>query len=193
MTAAMTPGFDDPVAQTQSAFRALMEAMARPGRIQTLPAPAAVPDGLHAAAAAIMLTLADADTRLWTDAPLRARDWIVFHTGVQLADAPEDADVLLATGTPPALLRLRAGTDEAPQDGATLVLQLPGLDGGAEWRLAGPGIADRHALRPHGLPPGFIAEWARNGARFPRGCDLFLVSGRQVAGLPRTTRIEEAA
>ena len=88
---------------------------------------------------------------------------------------------------------LRAGTDEVPQDGATLILQLSGLATEAGWHLKGPGIRDHHALRADGLPPGFAQAWVRNGARFPRGCDLFLTARERLAGLPRTTRLTEPA
>jgi alpha-D-ribose 1-methylphosphonate 5-triphosphate synthase subunit PhnH len=187
----MTPGFADPVADAQASFRAMMEAMARPGRIQPLPVPAGLPRGLHAAAAAAVLTLADAETPLWTDAGAEARDWIVFHTGAPLVADPSEADFLLATGTPPPPSALRAGTDEAPQESATLILQVQALAAGSGWRLTGPGIADHHALLAEGLPPGFAAAWAEGAARFPRGCDLFLTAGERIAALPRTTCIVE--
>jgi alpha-D-ribose 1-methylphosphonate 5-triphosphate synthase subunit PhnH len=189
----MTPGFADPVADAQASFRAMMEATARPGRIQSLPVPAGLPLGLHAAGAAAVLTLADAETPLWTDAGAEARDWIVFHTGAPLVADPAEADFLLAIGAPPALSSLRAGTDEAPQEGATLILQVRGLMAGSGWCLTGPGIADRHALLAEGLQPGFAAAWAEGTACFPRGCDLFLAAGDRIAALPRTTRIVEPA
>jgi alpha-D-ribose 1-methylphosphonate 5-triphosphate synthase subunit PhnH len=40
-----------------------------------------------------------------------------------------------------------------------------------------------------GLPDGFAARWAANRAAFPRGVDVILCAGRDVAALPRTTAI----
>jgi alpha-D-ribose 1-methylphosphonate 5-triphosphate synthase subunit PhnH len=187
----MRPGFADPVLDAQAAFRAVMEAMARPGTVRRLAAAPDAPPPLAPAAAAVLLALADADTPLWTDAPEEARGWIAFHTGAPLLAAPEEAAFLLATGAMPPLARLRAGSDEAPQEGATLIAQVEALRPGAGWRLSGPGIAQAHRLAVAGLPADFPAQWAANAARFPRGVDLVLAAGDALAAFPRTLRIAE--
>lgn len=187
----MRPGFADPVLDAQAAFRAVMEAMARPGRVLRLAAPPAPPPPLAPAAAAALLALADAETPLWTDAPEEARGWIAFHSGAPLLAAPGEAEFLLATAAMPPLGLLRAGSDEAPQEGATLILQVEALQPGAGWRLSGPGIAEEHRLAVCGLPADFPAQWAANAARFPRGVDLVLAAGDALAAFPRTLRIEE--
>ena len=80
----MTLAFDETALASQAAFRALMNALARPGEIgpvvgMTAPAP------LAPAAAAIIVTLADYETPVWIDAYLAATpaiaDWIRFQTG----------------------------------------------------------------------------------------------------------------
>lgn len=187
----MKPGFADPVLDAQSAFRAAMEAMARPGRIQEVAPPEGVPDGLAPAAAALLLTLVDADTPLWTDAGEEARGWIAFHCGAPLV-APGEAAFALVTGALPPLDRFRCGTDEAPQDGATVILQVPRLSASGSWRLSGPGIETEHRLEVEGTPSAFVAEWEARRAGFPCGVDLFLCAGPRLAALPRTVRIEEA-
>lgn len=188
----MRPGFADPVFGAQEGFAALMEAMARPGRIQRCDVLHDIPEGLAPSAAAALLTLADAETPVWTDAEGAARDWIAFHTGAPLVSAPGAAQFLLATRGMPALAPLDAGTDETPQDSATLIIQLTALRDAAGWRLTGPGIETAHHLSAEGLPDDFRAQWAANNAQFPRGVDLVLCAGDRLAALPRTTRIEEA-
>jgi alpha-D-ribose 1-methylphosphonate 5-triphosphate synthase subunit PhnH len=170
-----------------------MDAMARPGRLQRVACLAEVPPGLHQAAAAVLLTLADSDTLLWTDAMSEARQWMAFHAGARFTDHPGEADFLLATASPPPLAQLRPGSDEAPQDSATLIVQVGALAVEAGWRLTGPGIETRHSLRVEGLATGFLGQWQGNAARFPCGVDLVLTAGDTLAALPRTTRIEEAA
>jgi alpha-D-ribose 1-methylphosphonate 5-triphosphate synthase subunit PhnH len=187
----MRPGFAEPVLGAQAAFRALMEAMARPGRVQRLASPPDAPPPLAPAAAAALLALADSETPVWTDAPATAREWIAFHTGARLVEAVAEAEFLLATGPLPALASLRAGSDEAPQEGATLIVQVAALEAGAGWRLSGPGIADVHHLSVTGLPGDFMDQWRSNARRFPRGVDLVLAAGDRLAALPRTVRIEE--
>jgi alpha-D-ribose 1-methylphosphonate 5-triphosphate synthase subunit PhnH len=66
---------------------------------------------------------------------------------------------------------------------------VPSLTGGPDLVLRGPGINDHWLAAPQGLPADFLAQWADNRVLFPRGVDLLLVSGGQVMGLPRTTRI----
>ncbi len=188
----MKPAFTDPVFGAQESFRALMDAMARPGRIQRCDVLPDLPAALAPAAAAALLALADAETPVWTDATGEARDWIAFHTGAPLVAEVGKAQFLLATGPIPTLSTLAPGTDEVPQDSATLILQLEALAEGSGWRLTGPGIEHEHRLDARGLPADFAAQWAANRKGFPTGVDLVLCAGTQLAALPRTTRIEEA-
>jgi len=187
----MKPGFADPVFGAQESFAALMNAMARPGRIQACAALQDLPPGLEPAAAAALLTLADAETPLWTDAEGEARDWIAFHTGASFA-ALAEAQFALALGPMPRLAALNQGSDETPQESATLILQIAALDDDAGWHLTGPGIEHEHRLATEGLPGDFATQWAANRAQFPRGVDLVLCAGARLAALPRTTRIAEA-
>jgi len=60
----LTPGFADPVLDAQACFRAILEAMSRPGRIQRIAAHITPPAPLCTAAGAALLSLADADTPL---------------------------------------------------------------------------------------------------------------------------------
>jgi len=184
-------GFADPVLEAQRCFRALLEAMSRPGRVQRLATGLEPPSPLSQAAAAVLLTLADSDTPVWTDAGAGAADWLRFHAGCPLAAAPEGATFLLACAAPPPLAALQAGTEEEPHRSATLVLQVAELQEGAGWRLTGPGIESVHRLLVKGLPDGFLAAWTANHARFPRGVDVVLCAGDRLAALPRSTRIEE--
>ena len=182
------PGFADPVRDSQAVFRAVLDAMARPGRIHRVAAPAEPPPGLHRATAAVLLTLVDAETPLFLGPNAEpARDWILFHCGAPLVPAAQDR---FALGNVP-LASLPAGTDEEPETSATLILQLDGLGEGPPLRLEGPGLATPNRLAVRGLPPGFVAQWRANRALFPRGVDVILCASDRLAALPRTVRIEE--
>jgi alpha-D-ribose 1-methylphosphonate 5-triphosphate synthase subunit PhnH len=187
----LTPGFAEPMPEAQACFRALLEAMARPGRVQRLAGLPEAPAPLAPAAAAVLLTLADAETPVWTDAGPAAEEWVRFHAGCPLVAEPGAAGFLLATAGTPELATLEPGSEEEPHRSATLVLQVAALEEGRGWRLTGPGIETDHRLRVAGLASGFLAAWAANGARFPRGVDLVLCAGDRLTALPRTTRIEE--
>ncbi len=190
----LTPGFAAPVTDAQRCFRALLEAMARPGRVQRLlVVPAAPPAPLAPAAAAVLLTLADADTPVWLDAGPDAAAWLRFHAGCPIVEDPGAASFLLAARQPPPpLASLDAGTEEEPHRSATLILQVEALEeAAAGWRLTGPGIEAAHHLLVRGAPAGFLDSWAANRARFPRGVDVVLAAGAdRLAALPRTVAIE---
>ncbi|WP_270934252.1 phosphonate C-P lyase system protein PhnH [Falsiroseomonas oryzae] len=185
-------GFADPVLDAQAGFRAVLEAMSRPGRVQQMVAPPEVPPGLSPAAASVLLTLADAATPLRLAAGAEAEAWARFHCGCPLV-ADGAAFVLDPAAS---LLALDAGTEEEPERGATLILEVASLQEGPRdercWRLTGPGIKDAQRLQVGGAPAGFVADWARNRARFPRGVDVILCAGTRIAALPRSVSIEDA-
>jgi alpha-D-ribose 1-methylphosphonate 5-triphosphate synthase subunit PhnH len=182
------PGFADPVADAQAAFRALLDAMARPGTIHE--APCVIPPApLGRAAASVLLTLVDADTPLWLDeASMAAREWLAFHCGAPLTDDP--AAAAFATGIGMKKLDIfSAGSDAAPEDSATLIVELPALGAGPAYRLSGPGLRAPALLRAEGLPADFSAQWATNHALYPRGIDLVLCAGARFCCLPRSVQL----
>jgi alpha-D-ribose 1-methylphosphonate 5-triphosphate synthase subunit PhnH len=183
-------GFADPVLDAQRCFRVVLEAMARPGRVFRLPMALTPPPPLNLAAAALLLTLTDADTPVWLDAP-EAGDWLRFHAGCPLVAEPGQAGFALASGPMPPLALLEAGTEEEPHRSATLLVQVRALEAGSGWRLTGPGIEHKHSLHVDGLPADFLGQWQANRARFPRGVDVVLCAGDALAALPRTVAIEE--
>lgn len=187
----LTPGFADPVLDAQASFRAILEAMSRPGRIQRIDARITPPAPLCSAAGATLLSLADADTPLWLDAGDAVAEWLRFHCGAPITPDIGAARFVVACGAAPSLEALDIGTDEDPQLGATLVLQVAGLVAGDGWRLTGPGIQHEHRLGVLGAPAGFVAAWARNQAVFPRGVDVLLCAGDSIAALPRSVMIAE--
>ena len=182
---AIDGGFADAPRDSAYAFRAVMEAMACPGRIVNL-AGVVAPAPVSRAAAAVLLTLCDPDTPLWL-APSHdttaLRAWLAFHTGAPVA-TPETCR--FALGTWAALLpvdRFAAGTPEYPDRSATLIVERPTLvnEGPA---LTGPGIRDMARLD---LPE--TDAFRCNAARFPLGFDCIFTSGNGLAALPRSTRI----
>lgn len=185
-------GFPDPVLDAQRCFRSVLEAMARPGRVFRIEAALTPPAPLGLAAGVVLLTLADADTPVWLDAPAAA-DWLRFHAGCPLVAEPGAAQFVLATGAMPPLATLAPGSEEDPQLAATLLVQVRALRAGEGWRLRGPGIEHEHRLAVDGLPDDFLAQWAANRAGFPRGVDVVLCAGDALAALPRTVAIAEAA
>lgn len=185
------PGFADPVAQAQSTFRAVLDAMARPGTLHQAGATLAPPAPLAPATAAVLLTLVDHDTPLHI-APdcAAATDWLTFHCGTAPGDSP--ACPFAVALTLPDLATLNAGSDEAPEASTTLVLQVAALGSGTAFILAGPGLKAPARFQAEGLPDDFAARWAANHALFPRGIDLILCAGTTLAAIPRSISVREA-
>ncbi len=208
----VTPGFTQPVHGAQSVFRELLEAMSRPGRVRAL-APDAL-QGLHAPAlrdatmgramAALLLTLLDAETTLQLGAALATPQAIAFcrfHTGVNVAEPGAGAafSAWRAQDVTPALWdELCDGSDESPQLGATLLIEVAALGTDAATprgrslglRLRGPGIESMHLLNVGGLDAEFWRQRIAMQPRFPRGIDLVLCCADRLAAIPRSTFIE---
>jgi alpha-D-ribose 1-methylphosphonate 5-triphosphate synthase subunit PhnH len=187
----LQPGFADPVAGAQSCFRAVLDAMARPGCIREAGADLAPPAPLAPATAAVLLTLLDYDTPVWLDpAAAAAGAWIGFHCGAPIVAAIGACRFAVALSLPK-LATLPAGTHEAPEDAATLVLQVNAFGRGRSYRLAGPGLRAPALLSVDGLPAGFASAWQDNHALFPRGVDIVLCAGTALAALPRSVALQE--
>ncbi|TCL95869.1 alpha-D-ribose 1-methylphosphonate 5-triphosphate synthase subunit PhnH [Rhizobium sp. PP-WC-2G-219] len=188
-------GFAEPVFGSQRAFRALMDAFARPGSVADLSDLASPPAPMSPAAGAILLALADVDTPVFFEMDmLGAKAWVGFHTGATATnDALSARFVLLAPDSDCAgWSRFAVGTAEYPDRSATLLLPVAALHGGQRLTLSGPGIETPTDIAPQGLPTGFAHVMAANRAGFPLGFDLVLVAGSEALALPRTTRIQEA-
>lgn len=189
-------GFADPVLAGQRAFKAVMDALSRPGTVQPLPNEARPPHPLDPGLAEIALTLCDHDTPVWLDSILAdapaVADWLAFHVGAPLTSDPAAAAFAFASSaeTLSAFPHFALGTDEYPDRSTTIVLAIPALTGGPTLTLRGPGIKGEASIAPTGLPADFAAQWAENREAFPRGIDLLLVAPEGLVGLSRTTRIE---
>lgn len=187
-------GFADPVHDSQAVFRAVMRAMARPGTIETLGFDLASPP-LPVAAAAACLALADFETPLWLSPSLQRgtaiADYLRFHTGAPLANAPNGAAFVVvdARCDPLDLAEFAQGTVEYPDRGATAILICDHLGAELSLSLSGPGIQKIAELGFSPMPDGFAKQWAINRAAFPLGVDMILAASNTLACLPRSTRI----
>lgn len=168
-------------ALTRETFLALMWSLSYPGRPYALPAG----DPFRA----IADTLLDLETSYFTPDVLLGEvlgrsgarslppERAAYHFYPQL----DRADLLT-------VMQADAGTLLYPDRGATLFIGCE-FGGDTLLHLSGPGISP---VCPTTVPiDGIPAEfWTRRAAhRYPLGWDVYLVSGSQIVGLPRTTRI----
>ena len=183
---AISGGFANPPVDAARVFRAVLNAMARPGRIETV-APVAAPAPVSPAAAAVLLMLCDGETPLFLapghDRP-EIRDWIAFHIGAPIVARGEAMFALGSWTELQPLADFRIGTAEYPDRSATLIVEMEDLT--AEGvRLTGPGIETEAWLN---LPD--TAAFRANRALFPLGLDFCFTAAERLAALPRSTKVE---
>jgi alpha-D-ribose 1-methylphosphonate 5-triphosphate synthase subunit PhnH len=190
-------GLANPVFDTQAIFRGLMDALSRPGTpVDLARSGLQPPEGLSAAAAATVLSLADHDTPVWLAGGKThvAARWLAFHAGAPATSDAGEASFAVINGAAatPLLKDFPAGDERYPDRSATVIVECSGLEGGAPVTLSGPGIRGSVVIAPTGLHAGFWAEIISNAQRYPLGIDLLLAAGSRVIGLPRSTQIGEA-
>jgi alpha-D-ribose 1-methylphosphonate 5-triphosphate synthase subunit PhnH len=196
LTTALANGFQEPVFDSQRAFRAAMEALANPGRLR--PIGRELGDApLPAAAAALILALCDFETPLFLAPSVSAlpgvADYLRFHTDAMLV-AERAVSAFALVDLAHDYLDLSAfaqGTPEYPDRSATVIAIVESLAEGPAMILSGPGIAGMAELRITGLPGDFVNQWRANRAVFPLGVDLIFATSDAIVGLPRSTRIVE--
>lgn len=165
-------------ARTNDTYEALIWVLARPGFIKPLPEPGF---------ACIIETLVDRECSVHADEPDTVQ--LAERAGAQLTSVEEADHVFISSlKTADMLKQLAVGSDLHPDNGATLVVA-SNFGSGLPLRLSGPGVDNELEIRVGQLPEDI---WATREAcsRYPMGFDMFLVDGRQVLGLPRSTKVE---
>ncbi|WP_196259311.1 phosphonate C-P lyase system protein PhnH [Pelagibacterium limicola] len=190
----LLPGFADPVFDAQSAFRATLDAMSYPGRVQTVPTSLATPEPLGIAAGSLALALFDFDTPVWLEPVLAegpAAGYLRFHCGCPVVSGMGEARFALVNAASlPRLDNFGIGEDRYPDRSATLVIAVPSLTDGPGTRWTGPGIDGSIGVQIAGLPDDFWAQWADNRELYPQGIDVIFTCGKSLVGLPRTINVE---
>jgi alpha-D-ribose 1-methylphosphonate 5-triphosphate synthase subunit PhnH len=178
----------DPIWQAetqQQNYRALLEAMSRPGSRQAL-------HGVNessSASLAVLAALIDGSVSLSDpQGLLKNSERTLLQTALT---EPEQADYLLCCGQQSPSFEPKLGTLPSPETSATLVVEISSVsDGELRFKLSGPGIQAQRECAVAGLNPDWLARREEWVCGFPLGVDLILVDKDQVVALPRTTRVE---
>ena len=185
-TDALLGGFDNAPVQSAKGFRAALNALSRPGHIETIEG-AVAPAPVSPAAATLMLVLCDAETPIYlaegfdTDV---LREWIAFHIGAPIAEPSDAAFALGHWDDLMPLSQFPIGTPEYPDRSTTLIVEVETLSQEG-CRLTGPGIREAAFLN---LPDP--TAFRDNRVLFPQGLDFFLTCENRLAGVPRSTIVE---
>ena len=189
------PGFQNLVHDSQSTFRTLLNALARPGKALEVSAKLTPPLGLNIACAAACLTLLDLETQVWLLPGLNeeVKNWLLFHTGCRFTEDTQQADfaVISDIDKMPNLAVFKQGIPVYPENSTTLLIILDGqeidLPVGKEPTLTGAGINEQITM-PINLPNFFWQQWQQNHDSYPLGVDIYFFLENQVTGLPRTSQ-----
>lgn len=190
----MRAGLADPVLDAQGIFRSVLDALAHPGRVVTVPSALEPPTPLGPATAAVCLTLLDFETPVWLDPAARTPEvlaYLRFHCGAPICQSPEDAAFsVLADGLHLFPLgRFQTGSDEYPDRSTTVIVQAGKILEGVGRRLTGPGIDGERQIDLQGVSGRLWDMLRENQSLFPRGIDVLVTAGPRLVGLPRTTRV----
>lgn len=205
----------DPVHDTRATFRALVDAMSRPGTVQD---GSATPMD-HA----VVSTLVDHEVGIRTD-DTELEEALAAEGRLTKATF-DTADIVHVSGDTDGRIRdVRRGTLKEPSDGATVIYRIDELtpEGGDErtangatdpneddepkpvngptaeprndryclLELSGPGVPGTQTLGVAGLATADIDAIADAGSTFPRGIDVVLTTERRVAAVPRSADVE---
>lgn len=183
----------DTVFDSQRVFRCLLQAVSQPGKLFTLPPFSC--DALEAVARALL----DHEVTFCAvggDAS-EVETGLSELTGARVSPV-EEADFALISGgdSAGAMLRLKPGTLEHPERGATAIYAVEELSNSdtLSLELSGPGVPGRRTLGVGGIERPEAAAIQKTRLDYPLGIDVYLVDGAgRVAGLPRSTRLEVIA
>lgn len=181
-------------AREQQTFRALLNAMARPGVIGNVP----LHDigGDFAAALSVIESLVDHEVT-FAVLPERADiiDAVLRQTGSRVAALEDAAYVLCESGSLAGVLdAAKDGTLEFPDRGATIVCRVESIAESAAGALvlSGPGIKDTATVRIEGFSPEAQALLADRNSHPPLGLDVvFVTADGRVTCINRNTKLKE--
>ncbi len=179
----------DPVHDTRETFRALLDAMSRPGTVEKVPT--------GPADRAVVATLTDHEVSFHT-ADDRLAEALAAEERYEPAPATS-ADIVHARGAPDWDVReLRRGSLQDPSDGTTVVYRVTSLAAepelesspdGTTVRLTGPGVPGER-VAAIGLPPEEVAALAEAQSTYPRGVDAVFAAEDRLLAVPRSASMD---
>jgi alpha-D-ribose 1-methylphosphonate 5-triphosphate synthase subunit PhnH len=180
----------DPVHDTRACFRALVDAMSRPGIVAESPT--------EPADHAVFATLVDHEVSCFTpDETLRTT--LENEGRLTEADRPEACIVHAPDPAECPVGDLTKGSLKEPSHGATVVYRVEDLaqepeTGQTETTLviSGPGVQGHRRLGIDGFAPTDAQALADAQSSYPRGVDAVLTTDRAIAALPRSVDLEVA-
>ncbi len=186
----------DKVFDTQRIYRLVLDSMARPGKLNSLPVLSINPPSrLNQFAAEVLLTLLDSETGLCLLPDDQAMiDYLIVNTGAVSCPLPAaDFIVVMGTAARPELSDVCRGTLLSPEQGATLIIMVDSLAAAGKRikvTLQGPGIKGESALHISGLHSDILETITGLNQEYPLGVDVVYVDhAGTIACVPRSSSL----
>jgi|LGVE01.1.fsa_nt_gb alpha-D-ribose 1-methylphosphonate 5-triphosphate synthase subunit PhnH len=186
------PAFDV-IFDSQRIFRSLLDAMANPGRIITLPEIDIKPPAANRYPLLLFMTLLDHEVSFCVmgGAQTQITGYLKTNTGSKESRLENSDFILVCGGSSHGLIRgARVGTLEYPDESATVIYDAGsiGYDGGdVLFELSGPGIADKRMIGTSGIEQNEIEDVLAM-RDYPLGLDLiFSDKAGRIVCIPRST------
>jgi alpha-D-ribose 1-methylphosphonate 5-triphosphate synthase subunit PhnH len=183
----------------QRAFRKLLQAMSRPGRVYVLPPVPPVGRKPWGAMLTLLESLIDHEVRfavIGQNGSGELQSLIAERTRCRTADVGEADFLIVADGDSAGeILRAKRGTHPYPDTSATVVFRVQSLlfpeNRQPTMALKGPGIREEILLGPiEGLGPHEAEHLKELNSDFPLGVDaVFIDDGGRILCIPRSTHI----
>ncbi len=194
----------DRVHDTQFIFRKLLDAMASPGKINSIQSSSEKLDFLSnetRMVASFALTLLDGEVSFAIQLPekMLIQEYVQNNTFSRLSDV-HDTDYLFLDGkisdeeVMSFIQQVKKGTLIQPESSTTLFILVEALSNtpsNDQLRLSGPGIKEEIICTVKGISDKWWKEREKANVEYPLGIDIILFTKEgEILALPRTTKIE---
>ncbi len=192
----------DEVFDAQHHFRLILDSMARPGKINNIPAIDILPPaGINKSSAIIALALLNTDASFLSvnENQQEITEYIALNTAAQPSSIGE-ADFIFTNGLQDAELIYAAkiGTLPYPENSATFVIDTEQIakenfEGALQITLSGPGIETTDVVFVKGLNAALLDAVKEQNLEFPLGVDLILTDdNNNLLCIPRSNQFKVA-
>lgn len=188
------PAFDL-IFDSQRIFRSLLDAMAHPGRIITLPEIGIKPPAANRYPLLLLMTLLDHEASFCVmgGAQTQVTEYLKTNTGSKESRLENSDFILVYGGSSHGVIRgARVGTLEDPDESATVIYDTGSIGAGERGillELSGPGIADKRKVGASGIEQTEIEDVLAM-RDYPLGLDLiFSDKAGRIVCIPRSTTV----
>lgn len=190
----------DEVFDAQEQFRLILDSMARPGKINTLPSMDIEPPlGINKASALIALALLNTDVSFFAEGlnSEEISDYIALNTTANLQTA-NLADFIFINGLQNAEIinEAKFGNLSYPEESATFIIgvlnisKIP-IGNSLQVILNGPGIKTSESVFIAGISADLLEAVKEQNLEFPLGVDLMLTDlNNNLLCIPRSNQFE---